>query len=238
MPTCSTDGAPGTHPTVERVELPEDQVLAPSLDRRGDRCHRPAGPRPPRSTTASRRTSSGRWTTTSRRAADIVLLQARPETVWSKKRHDRLGQDRPGLLHRRHPRQPPLRPQGQQPADSATLGPSSSDIPPNRRTTTMADRFPSPFEIETPDGAEGWQGLYTYSVALLRGATRLRGRRLLVPRRGPLARGPHALGRRRVRVRDRVASQYNTRHYLDPAGVRRRLPPPQRLRLPQPRACS
>ncbi len=28
----------------------------------------------------------------------------------------------------------------------------------------MADRFPSPFEIETPPGAEGWQGLYTYSL--------------------------------------------------------------------------
>lgn len=27
----------------------------------------------------------------------------------------------------------------------------------------MADRFPSPFEIETPAGAEGWQELYTYS---------------------------------------------------------------------------
>ena len=28
----------------------------------------------------------------------------------------------------------------------------------------MADRFPSPFEIETPLGAEGWQQLYTYSL--------------------------------------------------------------------------
>src|SRR6266540_2630975 len=28
----------------------------------------------------------------------------------------------------------------------------------------MADRFPSPFEIETPAGAEGWQGLYSYSL--------------------------------------------------------------------------
>ena len=27
----------------------------------------------------------------------------------------------------------------------------------------MADRFPSPFEIETPEGAEGWKELYTYS---------------------------------------------------------------------------
>jgi pyruvate,water dikinase len=27
----------------------------------------------------------------------------------------------------------------------------------------VADRFPSPFEIETPAGAEGWQELYTYS---------------------------------------------------------------------------
>ena len=26
----------------------------------------------------------------------------------------------------------------------------------------MADRFPSPFEIQTPAGAEGWQELYTY----------------------------------------------------------------------------
>jgi pyruvate, water dikinase len=27
----------------------------------------------------------------------------------------------------------------------------------------MADRFPSPFEMETPPGAEGWQDLYAYS---------------------------------------------------------------------------
>jgi pyruvate,water dikinase len=27
----------------------------------------------------------------------------------------------------------------------------------------MADRFPSPFEIQTPPGADGWQDLYTYS---------------------------------------------------------------------------
>lgn len=28
----------------------------------------------------------------------------------------------------------------------------------------MAERFPSPFDIETPPGAEGWQDLYTYSL--------------------------------------------------------------------------
>ena len=28
----------------------------------------------------------------------------------------------------------------------------------------MADRFPSPFDIETPAGAEGWESLYTYSL--------------------------------------------------------------------------
>ena len=27
----------------------------------------------------------------------------------------------------------------------------------------MADRFPSPFDIETPEGAEGWQDMYVYS---------------------------------------------------------------------------
>lgn len=28
----------------------------------------------------------------------------------------------------------------------------------------MADRFPSPFEMTTPTGAEGWEDLYSYSV--------------------------------------------------------------------------
>ncbi len=28
----------------------------------------------------------------------------------------------------------------------------------------MAERFPSPFEVETPEGAEGWESLYTYSL--------------------------------------------------------------------------
>jgi pyruvate, water dikinase len=33
----------------------------------------------------------------------------------------------------------------------------------------MADRFPSPFEIPTPEGAEGWQDLYTYSTLFSEG---------------------------------------------------------------------
>ncbi len=33
----------------------------------------------------------------------------------------------------------------------------------------MADRFPSPFEIETPEGAEGWKELYTYSSLFTEG---------------------------------------------------------------------
>lgn len=28
----------------------------------------------------------------------------------------------------------------------------------------MADRFPSPFDIQTPPGAEGWEELYRYST--------------------------------------------------------------------------
>ena len=27
----------------------------------------------------------------------------------------------------------------------------------------MADRFASPFDIETPEGADGWEELYSYS---------------------------------------------------------------------------
>src|SRR5256714_669500 len=34
---------------------------------------------------------------------------------------------------------------------------------PGSRRNIMADRFPSPFEMPTPPGAEGWQDLYAYS---------------------------------------------------------------------------
>ena len=51
----------------------------------------------------------------------------------------------------------------------------------------MADRFPSPFEIETPDGAEGWQDLYSYSAVFSEERRDYEDARLLVPRRRPLA---------------------------------------------------
>ena len=98
---------------------------------------------------------------------DAVLLQARPETVWSKKHHAVGAQDRPDGLDRRHPGQPALRterePSRPDSGQDHALRDSPSDSNPPDQGVPMADRFPSPFDIETPDGAEGWQELYTYS---------------------------------------------------------------------------
>ena len=44
------------------------------------------------------------------------------------------------------------------------LSRSAAALRPNHRRTPMADRFPSPFEMPTPTGAEGWEELYGYST--------------------------------------------------------------------------
>jgi len=33
----------------------------------------------------------------------------------------------------------------------------------------MSDRFPSPFEVETPEGAQGWADLYAYPTLFSEG---------------------------------------------------------------------
>ena len=81
-----TDGAPGAHPTVVRVELPDDQVLAPSLN--DDEILAIAR----LARTAEKHYGFAQdieWAVDDDLppGSDIVLLQARPETVWSKKRH-------------------------------------------------------------------------------------------------------------------------------------------------------
>ena len=87
----------------------------------------------------------------------MALLQSRPETVWS---------NRP-------------RPSVTSASGNALDGVVSTLLNPvrvrtarvtartDRTTGDMApagDRFASPFEIETPPGAEGWQELYSYSL--------------------------------------------------------------------------
>ena len=81
-----TEGAPGHHPTVERVELPEDRVHEPSLSDEEIL----AVARLARSAEKHYGFAQDiEWAVDDDlpAGADVVLLQARPETVWSKKRH-------------------------------------------------------------------------------------------------------------------------------------------------------
>ena len=80
----------------------------------------------------------------------------------------------------------------------------------------MADRFPSPFEIAAPAGAEGWEELYPYSSCspTSDASTRTRSSGSTTASHWPRS---SSRWTPRRRVRDRVASaQYNTRHYLIP----------------------
>ena len=86
----------------------------------------------------------------------------------------------------------------------------------------MADRFPSPFEIVTPAGAEGWEELYSYSCRS-RGSARVRGLDVLVPGRRAQARGDEPLGRHLPGVRPGLAVAVHHPPLRDPAGARGRL---------------
>src|SRR5260370_30051746 len=110
----------------------------------------PGGPARRRSATAARRTWSGR-SSRGCRTANVVVLQTRRETVWSKKKvtistgRDPMASILATLTSPLHAHEP------------------GSSASPQSDGDDMADRFPSPFEIATPPGAEGWEKLYRYS---------------------------------------------------------------------------
>ena len=98
-------------------------------------------------------------------SGDVLLLQSRPETVWSRRpkaascNADPITSMVQTLLKPSHstPEAPAANP-------ALTLirrpwWPAAA----RSRRNIMADRFPSPFEMPTPPGAEGWQDLYAYS---------------------------------------------------------------------------
>ena len=87
----------------------------------------------------------------------------------------------------------------------------------------MADRFPSPFEIQTPPGAEGWRELYTYSSLFSEDRREYEDGAFWFHGRRPLARGHDALGHDVPRVRDRVAVAVQHPALPDPARAGRRL---------------
>lgn len=77
------------------------------------------------------------------------LLQSRPETVWSRRAGHRVGTGATGYASIVST----LR------EGEAGLRAPRDDVQAGR----VGPRLPSPFELETPSGAEGWERLYTYS---------------------------------------------------------------------------
>jgi pyruvate, water dikinase len=75
----------------------------------------------------------------------VWLLQCRPETVWSRRQAARVA---------------PGEPSGYR-AVVSTLLPHAAPKPPAEEGAGRA-RLPSPFEVGTPAGAEGWEELYAY----------------------------------------------------------------------------
>jgi pyruvate,water dikinase len=132
-------------------------------------------------------------------ARRVLLLQSRPETVWSRRPASPLSAgEAPGY-------------------DSIVATLSSGE----RATDTSREqaRLPSPFEIATPSGAEGWEDLYTYSSLFSE------GRRAYEEAMFWFQDGVHwpmALPLWDATFFEyaiATLSQYNTRHYLIPAAL-------------------
>ena len=106
-----TESDDGAAPRVTRVELSDDKVNAPSLTddeiiaiaRLARTAEKHYGCPQDIEWALDDDLPSG---------SDVVLLQARPETVWSKKRHSVAAHDGPDGLDRRHPRQSAVRQKG------------------------------------------------------------------------------------------------------------------------------
>ena len=56
------------------------------------------------------------------------------------------------------------------------------------------NRFPSPFEVEAPEGIDGWEELYPYSVTFGEAPPGLRGQPFLVLGLDALGHGDDAVG--------------------------------------------
>ncbi len=111
-------------------------------------------------------------------AEQIFLLQARPETVWSNKPRPSAPTSPNALAHvlARLPVMVRQRaaadisgdpPSINRPPASLQTGRTMA-VPPGHFDTEMKGiamspkSFPSPFEVETPPGAEGWESMYNW----------------------------------------------------------------------------
>ena len=157
--------------------------------------------------------------------ATVVLLQSRPETVWT-----------PG------PQQATR--SGQAIATGMTSLVQHAHEPAGREedrrmSTPTAKRFISPYDDPAPEGAEGWQELYPYYLHFTRRAPRGGGGEASGSPISSTGRGsfkPVRHDHRRVRLPLPRPVQHAPLHH--PAGQRDRLPRPQRLPLHEPgRPC-
>ena len=157
---------------------------------------------------------------------NLVALQSRPETVWSRQIESDTAKD---LCDgdRGCPRNPALA------VESETMTSPVKAIVEDK-PMTLHTRFPSPYDLKAPAGADGWEHLYPYYL-LLPGQTEGQGRgQVLVLRQPALAQSVQAVRRRDRRVRRQMPRPIQHAPLFDAASERRRLPYPQRLRLHEP----
>ncbi len=126
----------------------------------------------------------------------LFLLQSRPETVWSRR---------------------PVRPvSADEPSGYASI---ASTLSAGGHGAGRRGRLPSPFDVATPPGAEGWEELYTYSSLFSEGRREYEERMFWfhdgVHWPTPLPPWDATF----FEYAMATLSQYNTRHYLIPAAL-------------------
>ena len=126
----------------------------------------------------------------------LFLLQSRPETVWSRR---------------------PVRPvSADEPSGYASI---ASTLSAGGHGAGRHGRLPSPFDVATPPGAEGWEELYTYSSLFSEGRREYEERMFWfhdgVHWPTPLPPWDATF----FEYAMATLSQYNTRHYLIPAAL-------------------
>ena len=126
----------------------------------------------------------------------LFLLQSRPETVWSRR---------------------PVRPvSADEPSGYASI---ASTLSAGGHGAGRRGRLPSPFDVATPPGGEGWEELYTYSSLFSEGRREYEERMFWfhdgVHWPTPLPPWDATF----FEYAMATLSQYNTRHYLIPAAL-------------------
>lgn len=128
----------------------------------------------------------------------VRLLQSRPETVWSRRPVSSVSAGQPS---------------GYDSIVSTLVAPDGTGVAPQRAA------LPSPFEIETPAGAEGWERLYTYSSLFSDGRREYEDSTFWFQDSVHWPKPMPPWDATFFEYAIATLSQYNTRHYLIPAAL-------------------